>query len=66
MTYSRERRNEGMMDDAIASIGTTMTVAEHLLQALGGQLPDDVEGEILTGLQNLRESYDALTEKMNI
>lgn len=66
MTATREHRNAGMVDDAIASIGTTITVAEHLTGTLMGNLPDDYEGELHAHLANVRAAHEALTEAVGI
>jgi hypothetical protein len=62
MSATREHRHAGMVEDAIASIGTAITVAEHLAGTLAGNLPDDYEGPLVAGLARVREAQQALTE----
>lgn len=66
MSATREHRNAGMVDDAVAAIGTALTVAEHLAGVLAGVLPDQYEGELHAHLANVRASHEALTEALGI
>lgn len=74
MTATREHRNAGMVEDAIASIGTAITVAEHLVDAVHANLPDanDYEGAIdyetaaRAGLNKLRVQHANLTAELGI
>lgn len=66
MSATREHRNAGKVDDAIASVGTAITVAEHLLGELAGNLPDEYEGSAHAHLANVREAHNTLTEELGI
>lgn len=63
MTATRENRNAGKVEDAVAAIGTSITVAEHLWSALDFDLPDDFPSS--DALQNLRAAHDQLTAEVN-
>ena len=61
MSATREHRNLGAIEDAVAAIGAVITTTEHLLGALAGQLPDDTsEGEIHLALGSVRDAHNEL------
>lgn len=67
MSATREYRNLGMLEDAIAAVGTTITVAENLLGELSYVLPDETPvGEIQSRLIDLREAHERAQEALGI
>lgn len=67
MTATREHRNMGALEDAGASVGTTITVMEHLLSVLSHDLPDDVNvGELHLALGDVREAHNKLEEALGV
>lgn len=72
MSATREHRNAGKLDDAIAAIGAAITTAENMREMLSGNLPDgsdggaDYEGEAMAHLANLRAAHDNATEALGI
>jgi hypothetical protein len=74
VSATREHRNAGHVEDAIALIGSAITCAETLVDVLAAQLPDandhegaiDVEGVARTGLAALRERHAELTDALGL
>lgn len=67
MTSTREHHNAGMFEDAVASVGTAITVLEHMRTALGPNLPDDYPSAMaMQFIENLRTTHDALTSELGI
>lgn len=74
MSVTREHRNAGRVDDAMAAIGIAITNAQTLVEILSGNLPDttdyadapDYEGEVLTALAQMRQLLDGLNERLGV
>lgn len=73
MSATREHRNAAKVDDAFVAIGAAITTAEHLLEALSGNLPDASEGDrsdyehlAMAYLANLRQTYDMAREELGL
>lgn len=67
MTSTREHMNAGNFEDAVASVGTTITVLEHMHRALGPNLPDDYpSAHAMALIESLRTTHDALTSELGI
>jgi hypothetical protein len=63
VSATREYRNLGKIEDAVAAVGATITVLEHLYDALGLVLPDD--GPALTfEIGALRAAHTQLSDRL--
>lgn len=65
MSATREHRNMGAIEDSIASVGTAITVAEHLAGVVGSQLPDDAPN-VHVLLADLREAHNRVCEQLGV
>jgi hypothetical protein len=67
VSSTREYRNAGAIEDAVAAIGATITVTEHLLSTLASVLPDDFPtGEFQLALGTVRETHNLLGEVLGV
>lgn len=63
MSSTREYRNAGAIEDAVAVIGCAITVAESLVDALASVLPDDYPTyDVREALELVRNAHECAQE----
>lgn len=56
-----------MLEDAVAVIGASITVADHLLSALAFALPDDFASyDLREALDRLREAHERAQQVLGV
>jgi hypothetical protein len=65
MTATREYRNLGSIEDAVANVGMAITVFWHLYTALAAFLPDDTPG-LGEDYQALLDAHAALQQRLGV
>lgn len=67
MTSTREHRNAGVLEDAVAGVGVSITLMEHVAKLLGPVLPDDYPTtRAIVLMDALRTVHAELTAELGI
>jgi hypothetical protein len=66
MTATREHRNAGKIEDAVAVVGGSITVTEHLAHVIWLHLPDDFAPGFHQAMAELRAAHERVQEVLGV